>query len=282
MEYIEYKPNRYLAPYVECYWSAYSERPPFREKENLIPDGTIELMFNFGDPYKQILEDRQQAVKGAHVIGIRKQSLVISQTGKQHFFCIRFKLGGTYPFFRLPAHLFANGFYELRDLFGNAFNELEEQLYEAEDNAQRVLLTEAFLMKKLDMAVADYQFVDRCLHELRHNTPRNIQQLAERLNTNYKRLERKFGNVLGLTPAELLKIGRFNNAVLAIYSCKFDSFTSIAHHCGYYDQSHFIREFRQLTNYTPKEFLKEQFTIVQVIQPALAERMARSYNFAAL
>jgi len=83
---------------------------------------------------------------------------------------------------------------------------------------------------------------------------------------------------MGLTPAELLKIKRFNDAVLAMYSCRHTSLTGIAYECGYYDQSHFIREFKQLTNFTPRDFLKEQFTIVQVIQPALADRMSRLYN----
>lgn len=118
MEYREYKPNRHLAKYIECFWSAYSEKPPFRERESLIPDGTIELMFNFGDDYEQFLDDRKIPVKGSHIIGIRKNSLIISQTRKQDFFCIRFKPGGTYPFFKIPARLFSNGFYTLQDLFG--------------------------------------------------------------------------------------------------------------------------------------------------------------------
>lgn len=74
-------------------------------------------------------------------------------------------------------------------------------------------------------------------------------------------MERRFKTVMGLTPAELLKIKRFNDAVLAMYSCRHNFLTGIAYECGYYDQSHFIREFKQ-----------------QVIQPALANRMEQLYN----
>ncbi|HXS35566.1 MAG TPA: AraC family transcriptional regulator [Flavipsychrobacter sp.] len=279
MEYKEYKPCKHLSLYVECYWSAYSDKPPFREKESLIPDGTIELMFNFGEDYSQIKDEQKSVVKGSHIIGIRRQSLVISQTGKQNFFCIRFKLGGTYPFFKIPVHLFANDFYTLQDLFGNEFRELEEQLFDALDNTTRVAITEKYLLRKLRHLSGEYSMVSKCIHEIRNSATSNIKELSVQYNTNYKTLERRFNNIMGLTPAELIKINRFNNAVLLMYSCRFDSLTNIAYECGYYDQSHFIREFRQLTNFSPKEFLKEQFTIVQVIQPALAERMSKSYNF---
>jgi AraC-like DNA-binding protein len=277
MEYFEYKPHVYLNKYVECYWSAYSDKPPFREKESLIPDGTIEFMFNFGNDYVQISDGKETEVKGSHIIGIRKTSLTISQTRKQNFFCIRFKLGGTYPFFKLPVHLFANGFYSMYDLLGNEVKELEEKLFNAKDSFSRVQLADQFLLQKLNIREDEYVFAKKCIPAIL--SAGNVGSVLRSFNVNYKTLARRFDKVLGLSPSELIKINRFNNAVYAMYSCKYTSLTSITYACGYYDQSHFIREFKQLTNYTPGEFLKEQFTIVQIIQPALAERLSKSYNF---
>ncbi len=278
MEYKEYKPHPLLASFVECYWSAYSQKPPFREKESLIPDGSIELMFNFGDNYAELQHGQKKIVKGSHVIGIRKQSLHISQTNKQHFFSIRFKLGGTYPFFNIPTNLFAGAFFEVDTLLGRDYLLLEEQLWESPTNEKRVEIAELFLLKRLHSHAKDYDFVSRCSGMLLANNHPSVQALAKDAGTNYKALERKFKKVLGLTPAELIKIKRFNKAVLSMYACRHSSLTGIAYESGYYDQSHFIREFKQLAHYTPREFLKEQFTIVQVIQPALADRMSKSYN----
>lgn len=279
MEYREYKPQNKLSAFIECYWSARADQPPFREQESLIPDGTIELMFNFGDDYAQITNDGKKKVKGSHVIGIRKQSLFITQTQKQDFFCIRFKLGGTYPFFKIPAYLFKNAFFGIDELFGEEYKELEERLSETQNNERRVEITEAYLLGKMDTD-NDYPFVQACSGRLLRSSPKKIHNLAADFNTTYKTIERKFKRVIGLTPEELLKVRRFNKAVHSMYSCRYPSLSAVAIACGYYDQSHFIREFKQLTRYTPRQFLKEQFTIVQVIQPALAERLSKSYNIA--
>jgi len=278
MIYREYKPSQALAKYIECYWSAYAERPPFRKQESLIPDGTIELMFNFGDPYSQIAKGEVCPVNGSHVIGIRKKTLLISQTRKQDFFAVRFRLNGIYPVFKLPAHLFANGFYNIRDLFPKNLFELEERLYEEPDNQKRVVIVEKYLLKKLDDSDADYGFVSHCTKMLLSGTSASIQDLARYHHTNYKRIERKFLQVSGLTPSEMMKIVRFNKALTMMYSGKYDSFTEIAHACDYTDQSHFIRHFKDLTGFTPKEFISNQFTIVQVIQPALVDRLSKLYN----
>lgn len=276
MEYLEFKPDRNLAKYVECYWYAFSDRPPFRDRESLIPDGTIECMFNFGDHYSQIIDDTRQTVKGAHVIGIRKRSLTISQTGRQHFFCIRFKPGGTYPFFGVPAHLFANSFHGMIDLFGKDIAGLEERLYEAKDNTERIAITDRYLLKKFKGDIYEVKFAEKIVPALL--AAGNIKQVLSDFNVTHKTLERRFERVLGLSPRELIKIKRFNRAVHTMYSCQYESLTNIGYACGYYDQSHFIREFKQLTGYAPRDFLQEQFTIVKVIQPALAERLSKSYN----
>jgi len=278
MEYQEYKPHSLLSGYIECYWYAYADKPPFREQESLIPDGTIELMFNFGDDYAQIKDAQKVTVKGSHIIGIRKQSLLISQTRKQHFFSVRFKPGGSYPFFNVPAHLFSGNFYTVDELLEKDFKTLEEQLEEASGNEERVRLANHFFLKKLYTIPDVSRFVAKCSKVLLQNPSLTIKELSRQFNTNYKTIERRFNTVMGITPVELLKIKRFNNAVFTMYSCRHTSLTAIAYECGYYDQSHFIREFKQLTHYTPRDFLKEQFTIVQVIQPALAERMSKSYN----
>lgn len=278
MIYKEYRPHLQLLPFIECYWSADADMPPFRDQKALIPDGTIELMFNFGDDYMHLKNGVKIPVNGSHIIGIRKQALWISQTQHQHIFSVRFKLGGAYPFVKIPVHLFAHGFYDIDELLPRDYKELEQLLFEAKDHDGRVLIADQFFIERLKYVPAEQLFTIHCSRILFQNPIAKIQDAAHELHTSYKTLERRFAQVTGLSPSEILKIRRFNNAILAMYSGKFSSLTQIAYACGFYDQSHFIREFRQLAGYAPRTFLKKQFTIIEVIQPALAERMSKLYN----
>lgn len=278
MIYREFAPHPQLAPYVECYWKADADRPPFREEESLIPDGTIELMFNFGDNYARIKDGSRQPVKGSHIIGIRQHALRISQTAHQHVFSVRFRLGGAYPQFRIPAHLLANDFWSLPDVLGKDYSLLEEQLFEAATDEQRVQIMDQFLLGRLQFDNIPHHFLLQCTTWMLQRENVSVADACKAFGVSYKAMERRFSQVAGLTPTELLKIRRFNKAILAMYSCRYESLTAVAHSCGFYDQSHFIREFKQLSGITPRHFLKEQYTIVQVIQPALAARLSKSYN----
>lgn len=277
MEYREYQPHPILQQYVACYWSAIADQPPFHQRESLIPDGTIEFMFNFGDHYFHLEGENRHAITGAHIIGIRKKALFISQPGRQNFFCIRFRIGGVYPFFRLPVRDYTSGFYTMSDLFGNQVVILEEMLFDAKNNEQRTRIADQFLLNRLNEANTDYSFVKKCIPGLL-KAPR-LEDVLRDFNISYKYLERRFQTVMGLTPKEFTKIYRFTKSVKSMYSGRYDSLTMIGGQSGYYDQSHFIRDFKSLTGYSPKDFLREQFTIVQVIQPALAERLSKLYNF---
>lgn len=279
MVYREYLPHRLLRPFIECYWSAQADKPPFQEKEALIPDGTVELMFNYGDDYHQVDgEEEKNRVKGSHVIGIRKSALFIAQSSNQHFFCVRFKPGGTLPFFKIPAHEFAHRITRIGELLPYKYQVLEDQIYHAATVEGCIGLMDGFFLKEgfFDQHTLT---LNQGFMQLAASPNHSIAGAVDQLNVNYKALERSFKEGVGLTPKEYLSIRRFNKSVQLLYSARYSSLTRLALDAGYYDQAHFNRSFKRLSGQTPSQFLKSQFKIVEVIQPALAERLSKTYNF---
>lgn len=280
MEYREFLPTPPpLRAFIECYWSAVADQPPFQPQEALIPDGTIELMFNFGDTYQHLFHKNGVAeVKRGHVIGIRRKALYITQASRQDFFCVRFKPGGTFPFFGIPACQFADTILSLDDLLPDVYRDLECRLYATKAPMQRVALLNNFFLDQLRDLPAQWKTSSRFIATMEAKSM-SVGQAMRTLQFNYKKLERHLKAATGLTPEEYLKIRRFNYAVKTMYAGQYRNMTEVGYHAGYYDQSHFIRDFKRLSGQTPLQFLKSKFKIVEVIQPALAERLSKSYNF---
>ena len=83
----------------------------------------------------------------------------------------------------------------------------------------------------------------------------NIEGLCHRLKINRRSYERKFRRVIGLSPKHYWKLHRVNYVLNLMKSQKCSDLQEIIVECGYFDQSHFIREFKHITGYTPGKYL---------------------------
>jgi AraC-like DNA-binding protein len=81
--------------------------------------------------------------------------------------------------------------------------------------------------------------------------------LANNCFLSRRQFERKFIHYAGYSPKQFQRIARFN-AVIKGFEQQPGSLTEMAHHCGYYDQSHFIHDFRLFSGYSPKTFFTHQ------------------------
>ena len=82
-----------------------------------------------------------------------------------------------------------------------------------------------------------------------------IGELTEELRCSHRHLTTRFREQLGLAPKAFAKILRFDRAVCRLRREGGESLAQIAHECGYYDQAHFNRDFRQFAGVTPTALL---------------------------
>ena len=118
-----------------------------------------------------------------------------------------------------------------------------------------VVIVEHFLLNKLTSP----DTINRIAKEsvaliLQLNGKLSVDILAEQLQVNRRQLERNFASAIGLSPKQLSKIIKFQAALKQLSANQFQSLTAVAYEGHYYDQSHFIKDFKEFTGISPKRF----------------------------
>ncbi|WP_417881867.1 helix-turn-helix domain-containing protein [Xanthomarina gelatinilytica] len=142
----------------------------------------------------------------------------------------------------------------IENLFSTKWNTIYNVAFMFEDPFTRARLLEEFILKNIK--------------QNQHNTfiPFNqlnvsrVDELQQHLNLSYRSIHRLYSNSLGISPKEFLKISKFRKGIRDL-NCYDSNHAQIAFNVGYADQSHFIRDFKNYTNLTPKQFVKKVSSI---------------------
>ncbi|WP_431211728.1 helix-turn-helix domain-containing protein [Puia sp. P3] len=153
---------------------------------------------------------------------------------------------------------------DLRDLLGRPVRVLHERLREESALGRRVELLEGFLVARLaekEKRAANITMVGSIIREMQQNPdPNSIRNIANRYKISTRYLSRLFLQYTGVTPKLYDKIHRFQQSLRLITENRY-SLTSIAYDCGYFDQSHFIRDFKHFAGITPSSYAPEAYPV---------------------
>lgn len=257
MQYDSASPTSILAPYVKTYWAMdHSFLPGGLHSQRIVPTGLTELVFYFGKPPRS--SDLKKSFED-NVLLSGQQTTPFELETSQGFslFSVAFRPEGMKVFFGLPCDELTDRHLPLRFILKDETAELEARLWEARYFSERVELIEKFLIKRLQKVEKHYDF-QRISHSvlLISNTKGDlgVDRLASEACLSRKQYERTFLHNLGVSPKKFIRTVRFQHVLDQKNLCPEISLTTLAHHCGYYDQSHMIREFRTLSGLTPSEF----------------------------
>ncbi|MFL1896639.1 DUF6597 domain-containing transcriptional factor [Aquimarina sp. 2-A2] len=256
MNYQTFEPNKNLNTFIKCYWTLESSKEEKNHRQTIVPDGCIEMIFHYGDLYSQYLENGDSTTQPrCFVIGQLTRPLIIEPTGITGIFSVRFHPDGFLPFTTLPIKDLENTAVSLEKLFGKIGQEIELKILNADSTSERINHIETFLLSRL----TDIQTVDRIVKStvdtiLTANGQFSVDELSKQININRRQLERKFSTIIGLSPKQLSKTVRLQATLKMLLNNKYTSLTSLAYEGDYYDQAHFIKDFKEFTSLTPKEF----------------------------
>jgi AraC-like DNA-binding protein len=173
-------------------------------------------------------------------------------------FIVTFTPLGASAFVRSSLEAFTGTTTDLARVIGGPgeVDALHDQLMAADDRGQRVAVVEAFLLARIRVPVLDPAMMAAIAWLERHRAPVRIGDLTRHLGLSHSALERRFRRLVGITPKRFASVMRLRRAV-ALRRRGAD-FTAVAHAAGYFDQSHFIHDFRRATGSAPHAFFRER------------------------
>ena len=257
MNYQEIVPHTQLLPYVKCFFIR--ETYEFVEFEaRILPGGYPELIFNLSDIYLHSdKEKRFNLTPPIDYLGQLTRPMDIKSKGKITMIGIRFYAHATAYFLRERIEQLNDQVSDLTGLLHSSVTTLHTRLLETSDLADRVTLIEAFLFSQLARNEKRFDQInlvgDVTRYMARHHFHDPVAHVAAQSGFSSRYLQKLFLQYTGLTPKSFLKINRFRNSLNSLENNN-ESLSSIAYDCGYFDQSHFIKEFKSFTGQTPHEY----------------------------
>jgi AraC-like DNA-binding protein len=216
----------------------------------------MEMIFHYGDRYKQYTSNGNFILQPrCFVIGQLTRPLKIEPTGKTGIFSVRFYPNGFQPFSDVPIKELENTAVPLQRIFGREGEQIAFDILEANSNSNRINRIETFLLTRLTHADTVDRIVESAVDTIfTANGKLSVNELSSQKNINRRQLVRKFSQAIGLSPKQLSKTIRLQATLKMLLSKQVTSLTAIAYENDYYDQAHFIKDFKEFTGYTPKDF----------------------------
>jgi AraC-like DNA-binding protein len=253
-------PSGILSKYIKNYYIVEIDNPiDFLPNERIYPCGYATMVFHYGSPSIFQKKDSSKYIEPNLVIcGQQTKYYDLSLSGKTGMILIVFRPHGVKSFFNFPITELLNENLSLRDLSKNETNELEDRLFNSPNNKQRVIHIEKFLIKRL---IHDNEF-ERVEHAIKiiENSKGQIkaQDIAHEVCLGIKQFERTFSKYVGMNPKKYASIVRFQNVIQLKTKFKNLSMSQLTYDSGFYDQAHFIHDFKSLTGLTPNAFFNSQ------------------------
>ncbi len=247
-------PSRELRPYVDRYWAWENER----ELPDVLPGTGNELIFHYGKPWLTLSPAHKERLPVCCLLSPRQTNLQVEPDGLVGFISVRFRAGALRHFCPLPVQTLVDHAVAVEDIWGEAGRNLREQLCEATDLAQRIQIFEEALRRFFHCFHKPEAWLDEAVRRLYYRNPAlGTTHLGDELFVSDRQLQRKIKECVGVTPKTFQRIVRFEGVLKRLMLQEKNDYLALALDNGYYDQAHFIKEFKGFVGETPSVYLKE-------------------------
>ncbi|MGH2535140.1 MAG: helix-turn-helix domain-containing protein [Thermomicrobiales bacterium] len=249
------EPDSRLRGHVTAY-HGYVEMMAYPVRGWELPSPEVPLIINFGSPFRMsnAAQPTRWTTHGSFLAGLHDVAAFHESTGTAYCLQVNFTPIGAYRFFGVSMGELVNRVVALDDLVGPMARRLEERLFEASNWTARFAIMDGFIAARMDEARpadADVAWAWRQIEDAGGSVA--VTALAEEIGWSRKHLVARFREQVGMPPKQVARIVRFHRTMRLLDRDNAIDWADLAHRCGYYDQSHLIRDVRQFAGCTPTE-----------------------------
>ena len=257
-EFVE--PIGILKKFVRHYCIVETNNPvDFMPYDRVFPNGNITMVFHYASPSKFKQRNGMEYTEPDMVIcGQQHNYYDLSLAGKTGMIFIVFKTHGAQSFFNFPILEISNQNLSMHDIAKDESRELADKMYLSKSNQQRIIHLENFLLKRLQV-YKDFSRMEEAVKIIEQSKGQiRTRALAQEVCLGIKQFERIFSNHVGLNPKKYISIVRFQQVLQMSKKQANTDLCQLAFDNGYYDQSHFIHDFKRITDVAPREFFSDK------------------------
>ena len=254
MKFDYYIPCEKLTPFVQSLVISESDN---ENSYKVLPNPNLVIGFQYKGKLSYVSNGEEIALSNSGITGLQDSYRIFKNTAGVGTVLVYFKVNGAAAFFSEPIHeLFRQSLSLDNFILRSELVILEEQLDEAKSDIERINVVERFLLSRLKQHKPDALVLAAVALIFEKHGNIRMSEVAEKLHTSQSPFEKRFRRVVGATPKKFASIIRLKYTLQQFQAQT--SLTSLAYESGFYDQAHFIKEFKTFTGETPEHFFNKE------------------------
>jgi len=248
-----------LQPYIKIICSMENNNSGCKTSTfRVLPDTCVELFINYAGSGQTVTDAGLMKQPNSFIVSRMSRYMDVRDHGRFGFVSVCFLPGAAAHFFPVAMHEVSDTMIDLRDLWKNNAAEMEERISWAANNHQRVAIIQEYLTRQLGRLKKLDKTVEHWLWQVNFFKGQlAVEDLSRKVNISHRQLGRRFNQTVGLSPKEFSRVTRFIHSLKHLKKYPILSLTEIAYESGYYDQAHFIHDYKNYAGVTPGELVAD-------------------------